>query len=88
MSKIDWPNEGGGEAPLAADLLEGADEIARFLFKKRKGGRRRVYHLHETRQLPLFRIGNNICGRKSRLLQHIKDQEDEALDEREAQAHV
>ena len=59
---------------LGDDLLDGATEIAAFLFKD-PGKRRRVYHLNEIGQLPLFYLGGVLCGRKSTLTKHIADAE-------------
>ena len=64
--------------PLAGDILYGADEIAEFLFGDRKH-RRRVYNLVESNRLPSFRIGINICARKSILLEWIAAQEDRCV---------
>ena len=58
---------------LSDDLLEGAEEIKKFLFGAR-GDRRRVYYLI-TRGLPHFRLGDRIYARKSILLDWIKQQE-------------
>ena len=60
------------------DLLEGAGEIALFLFGD-ANKRRKVYHLAEKRQLPLFRLGDILCARKTTLLGHIAEQERSAL---------
>jgi hypothetical protein len=60
--------------PIAGDILYGADEIAEFLFGSRKH-RRRVYNLVDGNGLPIFRIGVNICARKSILLEWIANQE-------------
>ncbi|MEH2570661.1 DNA-binding protein [Bradyrhizobium sp. AZCC 2289] len=60
------------QAELHDDLLEGADAIAEFLFGK-KSKRRKVYHLMD--KLPVFRLGNSVCARKSSLLSMIEDQE-------------
>ena len=60
------------ESELYNDLLEGADAIAEFMFGD-KAKRRRVYHL--MGRLPIFRLGNTICARKSSLLSMIRDQE-------------
>lgn len=62
---------------LADDLLEGADEIAEFIFGKR-GGRRKVYYLAETSRLPVFRLGAQLCARRSVLLRWISGQESRA----------
>jgi len=59
---------------IADDLLEGAEEIARFLFGS-PDKRRRVYHLATRSDLPLFRLGEVICGRRSTLLAWIAQQE-------------
>ncbi len=60
--------------PIAGDILYGAEEIAVFLFGERKH-RRRVYNLVDGNGLPVFRIGVNICARKSVLLEWIMKQE-------------
>jgi hypothetical protein len=59
---------------IADDLLEGAEEIARFMFGS-PDKRRRVYHLAARSDLPLFRLGEVICGRRSTLLAWIAKQE-------------
>jgi hypothetical protein len=62
------------EIDFAEDLLEGADEIARFMFgssTKRRG----VYHLASRSGLPLFRLGEVICGRRSTLRAWVAEQE-------------
>jgi hypothetical protein len=59
---------------LSDDLIEGADALAEFIFGSRKD-RRKVYHLAEKGELPLFRLGAKICGRKSAILQWISEQE-------------
>ena len=60
---------------LADDILEGADLIAAFMWGS-ASKRRKVYHLMETSRLPLFKIGNVWCARKSRLKEYIREQED------------
>jgi hypothetical protein len=57
---------------LGDDLLEGAEEIRKFLFGER-GDRRRVYYLL-SRGLPHFRLGSRIYSRKSALLNRIDQQ--------------
>jgi hypothetical protein len=59
---------------IADDLLEGAEEIARFMFGS-PDKRRRIYHLAASSDLPLFRLGEVICGRRSTLLAWIAEQE-------------
>jgi hypothetical protein len=52
---------------LADDLLRGACAIAEFTgFDERQ-----VYHLHERKKLPTFKIGATICARKSELSQRL-----------------
>lgn len=58
----------------ASDILYGADAVAEFLFGDGKY-RRRVYNLVENDGVPVFRIGINICARKSVLLAWIEAQE-------------
>ena len=62
---------------LADDLLDGAEEIAEFLFgnAQKKKKRRRVYHLAATGQLPLARMGSRLIGRKSTLRRHLAEGE-------------
>jgi hypothetical protein len=57
---------------LHDDLLEGADAIAVFIFGD-ASKRRKVYHLQDS--LPLFRLGNSLCARKSSLISMIEAQE-------------
>jgi len=58
-------------APIAADMLKGADEIAAFT----GFDRRSVYHFASKGGLPVFRVGALICARKSTLLAWIIEQE-------------
>ncbi len=62
------------DSEIANDLLRGADEIAMYLFGDRRL-RRKVYHLAQTSNLPVFRLGSMICARKSVLLKWIEEQE-------------
>jgi hypothetical protein len=77
----DWKakDDGKGQS-LADDILEGADRIASFLFGDPKQ-RRRVYWLAEKRSLPVFRLGQLLCARKSKLLEFIEQQEAGGLKE-------
>ncbi len=59
---------------LAPDLLRGAEEIAEFLYGARTR-RRSVYHLAETSQLPVFRLGSQLCARRAVILAWIAAQE-------------
>lgn len=56
------------------DLLQGADQIAQFLYGDAKQ-RRKIYHLAETTAFPVFRLGGIVCARKSTLLKWIEEQE-------------
>lgn len=59
---------------ITSDILYGADEIAVFLFGDKKY-RRRVYSRIASNELPIFRIGANICARRSTLLEWIARRE-------------
>lgn len=61
-------------SPIEGDILYGAEEIALFLFGD-KAHRRRVYRKISKYRLPVFRIGEHICARKSVLLAWIAEQE-------------
>ena len=65
------------EDTLADDLLKGAAEIAEFVYGDRNK-RRRVYHDADNGRLPIWRNGG-LVARRSRILEHIKQQEDAAL---------
>ncbi len=69
--------DAGGFPPLGSDLLRGADQIAEFMFGT-PTERRKIYHLAETSNLPVFRLGALLCARKSTLLAWIEAQEDAA----------
>lgn len=53
------------------DLLTGADKIAAFIGVKP----RRIYHLAETKRLPVFRLGTTLCARRSTLMKWIEEME-------------
>ena len=57
---------------LHDDILQGADQIAEYVFGDRKK-KRRVYRLKD--ELPLFWLGGMLCGRKSAIREHIESQE-------------
>lgn len=67
---------GAETATLGDDLLHGAEAIAVFVFGNEKH-RRKVYHYASDAKvrLPVFRIGNVICARKSKLIAWIEAQE-------------
>jgi hypothetical protein len=67
-------------ASLSDDILRGADAIAEFFFGSRRE-RRKIYHLAESGQLPVFRMGAVLCARRSRLLAWIEAQEDAGISE-------
>ena len=61
---------------LARDLLRGADAIALFVFGDVKHRRKIYYFGNDAKvRMPVFRIGNVICARKSTLLRWIAEQE-------------
>jgi hypothetical protein len=67
------------QTSLADDLLTGAAAIARFVYgSDAPPYRRKVYHLcspgHPDR-LPVFRMGNQLCARKSTLLRNVAQRE-------------
>jgi hypothetical protein len=64
---------------LADDLLEGAEEIALFMFGT-VGAMRSVYRLStevaSEHRPPFFKLGNNtLCARKSALLRWVAERE-------------
>jgi len=59
---------------LSTDILEGADQIACFLYGDTKK-RGKVYHLVVNAKLPTFKIGKTICARRSTLTAWIENQE-------------
>jgi hypothetical protein len=63
--------------PLAEDMLNGAGEIAAFIYGSSRL-RRRVYHLAEKRVLPVFRLGSTLCARRSVLTAWIVAQEQQS----------
>lgn len=59
---------------VAGDMLRGANAIAHFLgFPQRT-----IYHAVSKGQIPCFRIGEQVCARKSTLLAWIAEQEGKA----------
>ena len=59
---------------LAKDILRGAAEIAEFVFGD-PAQRRRVYHLSERGEFPVFRMGSQLCARRSTVLAWIEEKE-------------
>ena len=79
---MNHPHEHDARQPctgLGGELLEGADEIAEFMFGDPRK-RRKVYHLAENSKLPVFRLGSTLCARRSVLLSWIEDQERRAVE--------
>ena len=56
---------------IQTDLLTGVEAIAAHLGMTR----RQVYHLHETGELPTFKLGAKVCARRSTLAKHFAAQE-------------
>jgi hypothetical protein len=60
----------------SGDLLEGAAQIAEFLYgSSDTKRRRRIFYLAERRLIPVFRMGETICARRSTLTQWMGEQE-------------
>ena len=64
---------------LNDDLLEGAAQIAEFLYGNGRKHRRKIYHLAQTSRLPVFRLGTMLCARRSTLEDWISKQEQHGL---------
>ena len=62
---------------LADDLLRGAEAIALFMFGDCQK-RRQVYHLAQTGQIPVFKLGSTLCARRSTLISWIEVREAQA----------
>jgi hypothetical protein len=63
---------------IADDLLHGAEAIAVFVFGSVRHRRKVYYYASDTKVgMPIFRIGNVICARKSKLIEWIELQERE-----------
>ena len=61
---------------LADDLLHGAEAIAIFVFGNVSHRRKVYYYASDAKvRMPVFRIGNVICARKSKLIEWIEAQE-------------
>ena len=61
---------------LADDLLHGAEAIAVFVFGNVRHRRKVYYYASDAKvRMPVFRIGNVICARKSKLIEWIEAQE-------------
>ena len=61
---------------LADDLLHGAEAIAIFVFGSVSHRRKVYYYASDAKvRMPVFRFGNVICARKSKLIAWIEAQE-------------
>ena len=63
---------------IGDDLLRGAAKIANYTGLPR----RRVYHLAERKLIPVFRLGSEVCARKSTLLRWLDGLEARAMETR------
>jgi cystathionine beta-lyase family protein involved in aluminum resistance len=69
---------GAEAATIADDLLHGAEAIAVFVFGNVRHRRKVYYYASDAKVgMPIFRIGNVICARKSKLIEWIELQERE-----------
>jgi hypothetical protein len=59
---------------IADDMLDGAKQIAQFLYGDEKLTRR-VYYLTDRKKLPVFRLGSGLKARRSVLLEFVEKQE-------------
>lgn len=57
--------------PLAKDILRGAAAIAEFMGFPRRA----IYHMASNGSLPVFRMGDIVCARRSTLTAWIRAQE-------------
>lgn len=64
------PDECAPGEGLSEDMLVGGFAISEYLFGSRRD-RRRVYALADSGRLPIFRLGNVLCARKSTLRAYI-----------------
>jgi hypothetical protein len=60
--------------PLGSDLLRCAGPIAEFVTGD-ANNTRLIYHLAQTTDIPIFKLGGLLCARKSSLLAWIERQE-------------
>jgi hypothetical protein len=63
-----------GSGSLSDDLMIGATALSAWLGVPE----RKVFYIAETKQLPLFKIGGKLAGRKSTIKDHIAKLEREA----------
>ncbi len=73
-SEGELPADTEGQETLFDDLLVGAEAIAAYLYGNQRH-RRKIYHLAQTRRLPVFKLGSKLCARRSTLLAWIEGQE-------------
>lgn len=60
--------------PLSDDLMIGASALAAWLGVPE----RKVFYIAEMKQLPFFKIGGKLAGRKSTITEHIANLERQA----------
>jgi hypothetical protein len=56
------------EPKLADDLLVGAKAISAWLGVPE----RKIFYWAETKRIPIFRVGNQLAGRKSTIARHFE----------------
>lgn len=86
MTEVQTRSSGasGSGLPLADDLCNGADAIARFVYgepsdeKAAESNRRKIYHAIDKHGFPAFKLGGLITSRKSTILRWIESQEQTA----------
>jgi hypothetical protein len=77
--QVALPDTTGPPEPLLSeDLLVGAGEISKFVYGTSRR-RRAIYHLFEQNALPGFRWGGQLCARKSKLMEFIRERENATL---------
>ena len=79
LAEASVPDEVRSQPALSDDLLTGAASIAKYVFgSDAPSYRRKIYHLSDPShpdRLPVFRMGNQICARKSTLLRNVAQRE-------------
>lgn len=68
-----------GATPETADPLNGIEPIASFLTMNK----RQAYHLHESGEIPTFKLGKKVYARRSTLIKHFAALERVAMQKRE-----
>lgn len=60
--------------PIADDLLDGADQVAAYIWG-RGAHPRRLYRAMQTSRMPVFRLGGRLCARRSSLHAWVRELE-------------